>query len=166
MSLLALIKRIYDTLTQPLYNRLLWELKTGLQAQLQTQLDSQADLMEQVLDELSSINHQLEGLKESPTQISEYLKSRERNQDEIESALSSETICSILAELEKKRGLQHVMRLYNLTASEAIQLDCKYHGMNAGTIEHVRRLATQGQMQEELKLVQAFNAVESTSTPL
>lgn len=167
MSLVNIVKRIYDTLTQPLYNRLLWELKSGLQTQLQAQLDSQADLMEQVLDELSTINQQLEELRETPAQLSEYLKLRDQKLEEIESGFSSETICSILTELRKARGLQYVMHQYDLTASAAMLLDCKYHGMNAGSIERVRQAAKQGKMlEQELKLIQAYKAVETTSTPL
>lgn len=104
--------------------------------------------MEQVLDELSAINLQLAELQESPAELSNYLKQREQRMMEIENRLSSETIYSVITEFEK-RGLQHVMNQYQIPASAAMRLDCKYHGMNAGAIERVRRATKQSRMQEK-----------------
>jgi|AGTN01.2.fsa_nt_gi hypothetical protein len=151
MSLRNLIKRIYDTLTQPLYNRLLSELKSASQMQLQTQVESQTDLMEQVIDELSAINLQLAEFRESPSELSDYLRQRQLRMAEIEARLSSETIYSVITELDK-RGLQHVVNQYQLSASAAMHLSCRYHGMNAGAIERVRRTSQDQILEKDLSL--------------
>lgn len=163
---MELLKRIYNALTAPLYRRLLYELQSGIQAQLQSQLDSQEALLTQILDELSSINLQLDEFRESPSDMQGYLKQRNHKLTEIENQLSSETIHSILKGLKKKRGLQAVMEKYEISASDVVRLDSKYHGMNAFSIERVRQLAKQSQsLEDELRRMQAFTAVEITSAP-
>jgi hypothetical protein len=158
--LMELIRRLYHFITAPLYNKLLREVKAGMQSQIEAQIEYQTTTIGHIVDELTVINLQLEAYAQSPSELHKYLKELEKMEDK----LSPETIHAVVSGLSKPSGLPQVMSAHGVSALAAIQMETKYHGMNVNAIRRVRQMAKENEsLQNELERIREF-AGETSKT--